>query len=272
MKTSTTGGFVAILCVIISLSCACRGKGNQKSSQENKIEKTVITQYGYTVKNVYPHDPTAYTQGLYWYDGYLWESTGLQGESQMRKVELETGKVLMATDLTDDFFGEGAAYLDGKIYQLTWKNGIAFVYEPATLQKIGQFRYPGQGWGLTTDGKVLYMSDGSSKIFVVDPEDFTRMKSIDVKAGRANRREINELEWIDGKIWANVYTSDAIIIIDPESGQVEGIINLEGILAPEDRTYTTEVMNGIAFDPVNRRIFVTGKNWSKLFEIEIYEK
>ena len=271
MKTSTFGGFLAILCIMLSLSCACRGRGKQAQGAD-KDGQISVKAYGYTVKNVYPHDPTAFTQGLYWHDGYLWESTGLEGQSQMRKVELETGRVVKSADLGHEYFGEGAAYLGGKIYQITWQNGAAFVYDPETLERTGQFKYPGDGWGLTTDGEVLYMSDSSAKIFIIDPAYFSRKKSFVVKIGRSNKREINEMEWIEGRIWANIYLTDSIVIIDPATGNVEGVVDLSGILPAEDWTATTDVLNGIAYDPENKRIFVTGKNWPKLFEIEIHEK
>lgn len=271
MRTRTIGGFLAIFCIMLALSCACRSRAGSGSKTAAAGANTVKT-YGYRVKNVYPHDPSAFTQGLYWHDGYLWESTGLEGESQMRKVRLETGEVVQSTALDGQYFGEGAAYLDGKIYQVTWENGTAFVYDPATLRRTGQFSYPGQGWGLTTDGEWLYMSDGSSRITLVDPADFSRKRSLSVRIGRAGKRDLNELEWIDGKIWANVYLTDQIVIIDPATGYVEGVVDLVGLLPPQDRTETTDVLNGIAHDPETGRIFVTGKNWPKLFEIEIVEK
>ncbi len=271
MRLKTTGSFFAIFCVMLTLSCACRSKAKMGLTGAADA-KTAVTIYGYRVKNVWPHDPAAFTQGLYWHDGYLWESTGIEGQSQMRKVRLETGEVVQSADLGAQYFGEGAAYLDGKIYQLTWESGVAFVYDPATLERTGQFRYPGQGWGLATDGRMLYMSDGSSRITLVDPADFSRKRSLTVRMGRANKRDLNELEWIDGKIWANVYLTDQIVIIDPATGNVEGVIDLTGLLPDEDRTTTTDVLNGIAHDPATGRIFVTGKNWPKLFEIEIFEK
>lgn len=271
MKIKTIGGFLAILCLILSLSCACRSRA--KIVRTGAAETTIpVKTYGYRVKNVYPHAPSAFTQGLYWRDGYLWESTGLEGRSQMKKVRLETGETVQSINLDGQYFGEGAAYLDGRIYQLTWESGVAFVYDPATLSRTGQFRYPGQGWGLTTDGEMLYMSDGSSRIMLVDPADFSRKRSITVQMGRSPKRELNELEWIDGKIWANIYLSDQIVIIDPTTGNVEGVIDLTGLLPSEDRMPNTDVLNGIAHDPATGRIFVTGKHWPKLFEIEIFEK
>ncbi len=270
MKIKTIGGFLAILCIMMTLSCACRNR--LKVNRAGAAQTTAVKTYGYRVKNVYPHDHTAFTQGLFWYDGHLWESTGLEGRSKMRKVRLETGEELMSTDLDEQYFGEGAAYLDGKIYQLTWESGEAFVYDPATLRRTGQFRYPGQGWGLATDGSMLYMSDGSSRITLVDPADFSRKRSVTVRMGRATKREINEMEWIGGKLWANVYLTDQIVIIDPATGNVEGVIDLAGLLPAGDRTADTDVLNGIAHDPATGRTFVTGKNWPKLFEIEIFEK
>lgn len=232
-------------------------------------EKKQPVQYTYEIKAVHPHNTGSYTQGLYWHDGYLWEGTGEYRHSVLQKVELKTGKILERIPLENRYFGEGIALLDGRIYQLTWTDGIAFVYDAATLRKTGELRYEGEGWGLTTDGRKLYMSDGSHEIHIVNPEDFRRERTIPVRIGKRTLHEINELEWIDGRIWANVYMSDSIVIINPETGDVEGVVDLEGLLPKADRTPDTDVLNGIAYDAATGRIFVTGKNWPKLFEIEV---
>jgi len=227
--------------------------------------------YTYRVVNTYPHSAGSYTQGLYWHDGYLYEGTGNWGESRLMKVDLETGRAIQTIDLDRRVFGEGIALHKGKIYQITWTDGIAYVYDPETFELLGQRRYRGEGWGLASDGENLYMSNGSSTIFVVDPETFERKRAIPVLYNGNSLNYLNELEWIDGEIWANVYTTDAIVRIDPETGRVTGVIDLSGLLPESDRTSTTDVLNGIAYDEDNGRIFVTGKYWNKLFEIRLVE-
>ena len=209
-------------------------------------------EYTYAVRSVHPHPTTSYTQGLQFADGLLWEGTGELGESVVQTLDLETGRTEVFARLPQEDFGEGITLLDGKLYQLTWQSNKAYVYDLKTGKKIKEFRYPGEGWGLTTDGQKLYMSDGTAKGMAIN--------------------FLNELEWIEGKLWANVYTTDQIVIIDPATGVVEGVVDLTGLLPDEEVTPTTDVLNGIAYDAAGKRIFVTGKNWSKLFEIEIIGK
>lgn len=228
--------------------------------------------YTYRVVNTYPHDRTAYTQGLYWRDGYLYESTGQTKQSTLRRVELNTGEVVKEHKLEDKYFGEGAAYLDGKIYQLTWEHGIGFIYDAETFRQVGDFGYAGEGWGITTDGEYLYMSNGTEKIAVLDPETMKAVRTIEVYTDETRINYVNELEWIEGEIWANVYLTDVIIRIDPQTGVVKGIIDLKRILPSVDKDLSTDVLNGIAYDPQTKRIFVTGKNWNKLFEIEVIQQ
>ncbi len=230
------------------------------------------TRYGYRIVKIFPHDTKSYTQGLLWHNGYLYEGTGEYGRSALKKVELSSGKTVQEHPLERRFFGEGIALLDGKIYQLTWREGKVFIYDAETFEKTGEFVYGGEGWGLTTDGEKLYMSDGSSLIRVIDPATFQCEKTIPVRETGSVVENLNELEWIDGAIWANVYLTDRIVIIDPATGQVTGTIDMKGLLGPADITYDTDVLNGIAWDPENRRLFVTGKNWNKLFEVELIEK
>jgi glutamine cyclotransferase len=227
------------------------------------------TVYGYREIAWRPHDPTAYTQGLYWQDGYLYEGTGLEGHSSLRKVDPETGAVLRKIDLDPRYFGEGIALLDGKIYQLTWQHGLGFIYDAQTFRQLGDFRYTGEGWGLTTDGTYLYMSNGSERIEVIDPDGFRSVRTIEVCTDRTKVGSLNELEWIDGEIWANVYMTDQIVRIDPATGAVTGIVDLRGLLKTADKDIHTDVLNGIAWDASARRLFVTGKNWKKLFEIQL---
>ena len=229
-------------------------------------------EYTYGVRAVHPHPATSYTQGLQYADGRLWEGTGQHGESVVQTLDLATGRAEVFARLPKEDFGEGIALLDGKVYQLTWQSNKAYVYDLETGKKIKEFRYPGEGWGLTTDGQKLYMSDGTATIHTVDPATFRREKRVTVTYKGAPVEYLNELEWIGGKIWANVYTTDQIVVIDPATGVVEGVVDLAGLLPETEMTATTDVLNGIAYDAEGDRIFVTGKNWPKLYEIEITEK
>jgi glutamine cyclotransferase len=248
--------------------------GKHQSASVNVMLKTNIVpkKYTYRVIKTFNHDPQAYTQGLYVNNGYLYEGTGQNGSSSLRKVELETGKVLQSTNLNQEYFGEGIALFDGKIYQLTWTSGIGFVYDAETFNKLHSFNYATQGWGLTTNGKELIMSDGSNTLYFMEPNGFTEVKKIEVFDNYGPQKMLNELEYIDGKIWANVYTSNRVVIIDPQSGAVVSEIDFSGILKNSDKTGNEDVLNGIAYDSTNKRIYVTGKNWPKLFQIEIVSK
>ncbi len=255
-------GVLILFMAAVSLSCG--GRRSAMAAPEKPVE------YTYKIINTYPHDPTAYTQGLFWHEGSLWESTGLRGRSSLREVELETGRILREMAVENDYFAEGATLLNGKIYQLTWRDGVAMAYDPVTLDVVERFALSGEGWGLTTDGSLLYMSDGTSRLTVVEPAGFERRRQINVRAGRGSMRMLNELEWIDGKIWANIYLTDRIAIIEPATGRVEGLVDLSGLHTV--RFDPEEVLNGIALDAATGRIFVTGKLWPSVFEIEIVEK
>jgi glutamine cyclotransferase len=233
---------------------------------------TKPTSYSYRIVKAYPHDPEAYTQGLFYYNGYLYEGTGQQGASSLRKVELETGKILQSVNLSREYFGEGITILNDKIYQLTWTNGTGFVYDAATFKPINTFSYTTQGWGLTTNGNELVMSDGSNTIYFREPNGFRELRRIEVFDNNGPVKMLNELEYIDGKIYANVYLTDRIIIINPETGVVEGNIDMQGLLTTAQRTGKEDVLNGIAYDPERNRIFVTGKYWGKLFQVEFIKK
>jgi glutamine cyclotransferase len=234
--------------------------------------RTGARSYGYEVVNRYPHDAGAYTQGLLYHAGRLYESTGLVGESSVREVELETGRVLRRHDLEGDHFGEGLALVGDRLYQLTWRSGIAFVYDLATFAVLDTLRYDGEGWGLAWDGQSLIMSDGTATLRFLDPGDFTVLRTVEVRDGGAPLTNINELAWIEGELWANVYPTEYIVRIDPSSGQVVGWVDLRGILSARDRTGGEDVLNGIAYDPATRRIFVTGKRWPYLFEITVHPR
>lgn len=225
----------------------------------------------YTVKVVreYPHDTKAYTQGLFFHGGELYESTGQTGQSSFRKVDLQTGKVLRKLAFNRKYFGEGSVIFEGKIYMLTWTSKVAFIYDAETLESIRTYSYPREGWGLTTDGKSLIASDGTSNLYFLDGE-YRLKKSLKVTLNGRPVRYLNELEWIDGKIWANVYTTDMIVIINPSSGVVEGVVDCTGLLPQKLRKPDTDVLNGIAV--LDGRIFLTGKNWPKMYEIELKEK
>ena len=226
--------------------------------------------YGYRVVAEYPHDRGAFTQGLVYVDGVFYEGTGLYGESTLRRVDPETGEVLQAVRLSEEYFGEGIAVLDDRIYQLTWKNGVCIVFDRESFEVVDAFRYLTEGWGLTTDGERLIMSDGTARLFVRDPETFDVLDIIYVSDGIRTVTNLNELEIVDGEIWANVWKTDRIARIDPETGHVTGWIDLSELLSKQDRRkHPVDVLNGIAYDPETDRLFVTGKRWPKLFEIEV---
>lgn len=248
---------------------ACSGRTKTLRTETPAATPAAPRTYTYRVIESYPHSTDSYTQGLLFADGVMWEGTGEYGHSRLQRIDLETGRTDVVATLPRSEFGEGIALLDGKIYQLTWENNKAYVYDAATGRQLRTFAYAGEGWGLTTDGERLYMSDGSEYLRILDPETFRVQRSVPVTFRGALVQLLNELEWIDGKIWANVYVTDQIVIIDPASGIVEGVIDLRGLLPDEEIAPDTDVLNGIAYDAASERIFVTGKRWSKLFEIEI---
>ena len=230
-----------------------------------------VRDYKVQVVKEYPHDRGAYTQGLFFRDGVLCESTGQYGESTYREVDLATGAVQRKVSFARKYFGEGSCVLDGKLYILTWTNKVAFTYNPETLEYIQAYSYPREGWGLTTDGKQLIASDGSNKLFFLD-NSLRLQKTVSVTLDGHPVRYLNELEWIDGKIWANVYTTDMIVIINPSTGVVEGKIDCTGLLPKSLRKPDTDVLNGIAVNPADGKIYITGKNWPKLYEVKLLEK
>ncbi|HUC86102.1 MAG TPA: glutaminyl-peptide cyclotransferase [Candidatus Acidoferrales bacterium] len=225
--------------------------------------------YSYDVVRVWPHDRNAFTQGLVYWDGGLLESTGLNGESSLRRVELQTGKVLQRVDVPSQYFAEGLALLNGKLFQLTWQSHLGFVYDLATLKQEKEFTYPGEGWGLTTDGTWLIMSDGTDQIRFLDPATFKENRRITVIAHGNGVSRLNELEYIQGEIYANVWGTDFVVVIDPATGKVTGVIDFTGLLPAQDRDPNTDVLNGIAYDAAGNRLFVTGKRWPKLFEVSL---
>lgn len=262
-----------ILFALSAMACGC-GSGSQKRSQStNKAPKTDVKNYTFRTIAELPHSTSDYTQGFLYADGMFWEGTGGYGSSAL-KTYTPTSTIAPENSVTlsRNYFGEGVAILGQKVYQLTWRKGKAFVYDRATLRKVEEFDYEGEGWGLTTDGKVLYMSDGSNRLTVRDADSFKPLRTIDVTLGGKKVMNINELEWVEGEVWANVYMTDNIIRIDPTSGKVVGIIDLAGLQSPLDVSYNTDVLNGIAYDSTTGRIWLTGKNWNKIYQVEIIER
>lgn len=215
----------------------------------------------------HPHDPRAFTQGLLWHEGRLFESTGRYGESSLRLVELETGEVAERVDLAPEYFAEGITMLGGRLYQLTWQEGVAFLYDPATLRETGRVAYAGEAWGVTSDGEALIVSDGSSYLTWVEPDSFSVLRTVQVTDGGRPVDQLNELEWVRGEVWANVWHTNHIVRIDPETGALVGRLDLTPLVPPV--TDREAVLNGIAYDEAGNRVFVTGKLWPRLFEISI---
>ncbi len=225
--------------------------------------------YGYRLVDAYPHDPEAFTQGLIFRDGFLFESTGLNGRSTVRKVELETGRVVHQQRLDDLYFGEGLAEWRGRLVQLTWRSNVAFVYDVVSLKPVGEFEYLGEGWGLACDGESLIMSDGTETLRFLDPETFRETRRVTVKDGGTAVKQLNELEYVDGEIYANIWHTDRIARISPRSGRVTGWIDLRGLMPAGDLPDPEAVLNGIAYDAADGRLLVTGKLWPWVFEIEV---
>jgi len=226
--------------------------------------------YGYQVVRAYPHDPQAFTEGLFYQDGLLYEATGLEGRSDVRKVRLETGKVLMRRPLAPAYFGEGIVAWKGRLFELTWRSQLGFIYDQASFQPKGTFRYPGEGWALTRDARRLIMSDGTAELRFLDPETLAETGRIAVSCRAGFVQNLNELEWVKGEVWANLWQTNLIARIDPVSGKVLGWIDLTGLLRGPHGP--VDVLNGIAYDPVRNRIFVTGKLWPRLYEIRLVPK
>jgi glutamine cyclotransferase len=234
--------------------------------------------YTYKIVNSFPHDKNAFTQGLEYYNGYLYESTGRKGTSYIRKVELETGKVLQQQDLDAQYFGEGITIFNNKIYQLTWQGGVGFVYDLETFKQEKEFKYTKsrEGWGFANNGTHLLKTDGTERIWFLNPDTLLEESYIEAYTNDRKVEKLNELEFINGLIYANIWQQNSILIINPKNGKVEGVANLNGlkaeILKEQNLTDDDEVLNGIAFDKENNRIFVTGKHWGKLYEIELIKK
>lgn len=270
-RTPTAGILVAFL--MAALVCLLPGLVRAEAGPSSAGRKQVaLPAYGYRVVNVYPHDRQAYTQGLIWCDGFLYEGTGLHGASSLRKVHLDTGRVVEKHSLDWQYFGEGITEWGGRLLQLTWNSNLGFIYDRSGLKVRGTFRYPGEGWGLTHDRDRLIMSDGTATLRLLDPKTLRETGRLNVQSGGVPLKDLNELEFVRGEIFANVYQTDLLARISPQTGAVTGWIDLRGLLPEADRRIPVDVLNGIAYDAGGNRLFVTGKLWPKLFEIELFRR
>ena len=240
------------------------------ATREAKAQTAATAQLTkFKVVQVFPHDRNAFTQGLLWHNGTLYEGTGREGLSDVRRVDLKTGRVLQRRKLPRDVFGEGLVLSDERLIQITWQSQRAFVFDLKTFKPQGEWQYKGEGWGLTTDGKELIMSDGSSQLSFRDPQTFAEKRRVNVTFNGKALAMLNELEWIEGQVWANVWQTDYIVRINPQSGAIEEYLDCSGLLDGKSRKGTEDVLNGIAYDVQTKRIFLTGKLWPKLFEIQL---
>lgn len=261
---------ISLIVVVFFLTACCpflKGQTARQSSSNSPRE------YTFAIVNVFPHDTSAYTQGLAYRNGFLYEGTGRNGQSSLRKVRLETGEVIQRVDLGSEFFGEGITIVKDKVLQLTWQSKIGFVYDLNDFHHLlRRFSYSGEGWGLATNGHEVFLSDGTPVIRILDPETFQEKRRLKVVDGSSPVDQLNELEFVEGQIFANVWHSNRIVRISPQTGAVAGWIDLTGLLSPIYRLEPEAVLNGIAYDPIRKRLFVTGKLWPSVFEIRIYPK
>jgi len=266
MEMRVTHRRIAIAFFLAALAQSLLGQSS------NKSHATRASEFRFKIVRIFPHDPTAFTQGLAYRDGFLYEGTGLKGRSSLRKVRLETGETVQRVDLPPEFFGEGIALLKNEVIQLTWQSQIGFVYDVKDFRLLRRFSYSGEGWGLTTNGHEIFVSDGTSAIRVLDAVTFAEKRRFTVYDGRAPIDQLNELEFVEGQIFANLWQTDRIARISPQSGQVVGWIDLKGLLSPIYRLGSDAVLNGTAYDSNRKRLFVTGKLWPSVFEIRLVPK
>ncbi|MBL8188299.1 MAG: glutaminyl-peptide cyclotransferase [Acidobacteria bacterium] len=260
--------FTFVILLVFTAACDISQANNSGIQQPQTTVPFRVQNFNYEVINTYPHDPAAFTQGLVYHQGFLYESTGLNGRSSLRRVELTTGQVLKNVAVDSIHFAEGLALFNNRLYQLTWQTQTAFVYDLDSFAPLKTFGYSGEGWGLTTNGQSLMMSNGSNQIRFLDPETFQIQRTISVTDNDRPVNMLNELEFIKGEIFANIWLADRIARIDPASGRVTGWINLAGLLSSEERN-RADVLNGIAYDETGDRLFITGKLWPKLFQIKL---
>ena len=251
----------------------------EEATEEVSTSITVLNDeapkiYSYKIINEYPHDINSYTQGLEFHNGELFESSGQYGQSKLRKVNYKTAEVLKSINMSNQYFGEGLTILKDQIYQLTWRENTGFIYNIETFEKTGSFKYgkSKEGWGLCNDGSKLYKSDGTDKIWTLDATNFAEQGFIQAFTNHGKIESLNELEWIDGKIYANIYQRNGVAIIDPKNGGVEGVIDFSPLKDKVKQHPKLDVLNGIAYNPETKTIFVTGKEWDKLFEVEVFEQ
>ena len=267
--------FIALFLLLLVLGLSSCSNVQESRDDEQTVGGITLLSaplYSYRVVNTYPHDQDAFTQGLVFENGVIYEGTGLYGQSSLRKVDLESGNILQIYELPDRYFGEGITIFEDIIIQLTWKSNTGFVYDKIGFKLLRDFSYAAEGWGITHDGNRLIMSDGTSTLYFLDPKTFSIIGHIDVYDNSLPVNMLNELEYINGQIYANVWQTDYIAIIDPQSGQVSGWIDLSGLVPSQYASTSIDVLNGIAYDTEKERLFITGKLWPWLFEIKLVLK
>ena len=262
-------GVVALAAIVAAIGVTTLRSKSPEPARQPDNKPAQAQKVSYEVVASYPHDPKAFLQGLVWHDEGFYESTGQYGESSLRRVEFPSGKVIKQVKLTSDLFGEGLAMVDNHLMQLTWTTKRGFVYDRDTFQMIREFTYQTEGWGLTYDGKDLILSDGSDQLTYLDPQNFQTVRKLRVTRDGRPVTNINELEFIEGEIWANVWHQDVILRIDPATGQVTSFLEMKGLISREMVSNPEAVLNGIAYDPQSKRIFVSGKLWPLIFEIRL---
>lgn len=265
----SAGGALRLVAFLALSACSRPASVHAPSVPPSPADTRTVSRYGYEVVKTWPHDRLAFTQGLVFRHGNLVESTGLNGQSTLREVELGTGKVLKQVSVSAEHFAEGLAVIGSQAFQLTWHSGTALVYDADTFRREKEFTYAGEGWGLTTDGRWLIMSDGTARLRFIDPATFAVNRTIEVTAKGKPVERLNELEYIQGEIFANVWQTDEVVRIDPATGVVRGVIDFAGLLPLLERRPETDVLNGLAYDAANDRLFVTGKRWPKIFEVRL---
>jgi glutamine cyclotransferase len=266
------GGYLLLAFSLATLNCQTTPTAPTTAPGQKSSAQQLVPTYGYEVVHVFPHDPQAFTQGFVFHEGNFLESTGEVGRSSLRRAEIETGRVIQKVDVPPPYFAEGITLLNGKIYQLTWQHQMGFIYDALTFEQVGKFTYVGEGWGLGNDGQSLILSDGTNQIRFLDPNTFLVKKTLAVLDAQAPIEEINEIEYVQGEIYANIWHANRIARINPQTGSVVGWIDLTGILPRGEVSDEEAVLNGVAFDNASGRLFVTGKLWPKVFEIRLTQK